>query len=127
MNKAVLKKNFMPICMTFFSLIIYIIGILIVQNKMSWTLGVLFGLLFSLLKLKLMEVTFEKAVLMPQERAKKYTTMHYMLRYVLTAIVLIVAALEPSIHLLGVFFGLVSMKVAAYMYPILIDDKSKIN
>ena len=38
-----------------------------------------------------------------------------MIRYILTGIVLLVAALEPSIDIIGVFFGLMSMKVAAYM------------
>ena len=36
-----------------------------------------------------------------------------MLRYVLTGIVLLVAALNKDVSLLGVFFGLVSMKVGA--------------
>lgn len=37
-----------------------------------------------------------------------------MIRYILTGVVLVIAALEPSINLLGVFFGLISMKVGAY-------------
>lgn len=106
----------MPICMILFSLIVYIIGILLVPDKWSWTLGILFGLLFSIVKLKLMENTFNKAVLLPEAKAKNYATFHYMIRYVLTGIVIFVAALEPGISLPGVFFGLASMKVAAYMH-----------
>lgn len=114
MNKVAFEKNFIPIAMIMFSLIVYIIGIFIAPNKMSWTLGLAFGLIFSLLKLKLMEKTISKAVLLPPAKAKNYMNMHYMLRYFLTAIVLIVAALESSISLLGVFFGLLSMKIGAY-------------
>lgn len=114
MNKLTLKKNFMPVCMILFSLIVYIIGILLVVDKMSWTVGVAFGLLFSLLKLKLMENTFGKAVQMPPAKAKNYATFHYMIRFVLTGVVLLVAALEPGISLAGVFFGTISMKVGAY-------------
>jgi hypothetical protein len=115
MNKAYLKKNFMPIVMIGFSLIVYTIGVVFVSDVFSWTKGVLFGLLFSLLKFKLMEMTFNKAVTMSEARAKNYATMHYILRYVLTGIVLLIAALEPGIHILGVFAGLISMKAAAYM------------
>lgn len=116
MNKDILKKNFMPITMIIFSLIVYIIGILLVSDQMSWALGILFGLLFSLLKLKLMENTFSKALKLPEHKAKNYATFHYMIRYLLTGIVLIISALEPSISLFGVFFGLFSMKIGAYAH-----------
>lgn len=114
MNNEMLKKNFMLISMILFSLIVYIIGILMVADKMSWTLGISFGLIFSLLKLKLMQNTLAKAVTMPEAKAQKYANVHYMIRYILTGVVLVVAALTPSINLLGVFFGLMSMKVGAY-------------
>lgn len=115
MNNEMLKKNFMLISMILFSLIVYIIGILMVADKMSWTLGISFGLIFSLLKLKLMQNTLAKAVTMPEAKAQKYANVHYMIRYILTGVVLVVAALTPSINLLGVFFGLMSMKVGAYV------------
>ncbi len=115
MNKPHLKKNFMPIVMIGFSLIVYTIGILWTSDLWSWTRGILFGLLFSLLKLKLMQSTFKRAVTMPEGKAKSYATMHYVLRYLLTGLVLFVAAIEPEINILGVFFGLISMKAAAYM------------
>lgn len=114
MNKVTSEKNLVPIAMIIFSLIVYIIGIFIVSEQMSWALGLAFGLIFSLLKLKLMEKTIGKAVLLPPAKAKNYMSAQYMLRYFLTAIVLVVAALEPSISLVGVFFGLLSMKVGAY-------------
>lgn len=114
MNKLTLQK-FMPICMILFSLIVYIIGILFVSNKISWTLGIAFGLIFSLLKFKLMENTFSKALQLPQAKAKSYVSFHYMIRFLLSGVVLFIAALEPSISMLGVVVGMLSMKVAAYM------------
>lgn len=114
MNNEMFKKNFMLICMILFSLIVYIIGILLVADKLGWTLGITFGLVFSLLKLKLMQNTIAKAIAMPEGKAQKYANVQYMIRYILTGVVLVIAALEPSINLLGVFFGLISMKVGAY-------------
>jgi len=115
MNKVHPRKNFMPFAMIEFSVAAYIIGLLFVEDAWGWTQGILFGLLFSLLKLGLMHVTFHKAVKMSEARAKVYATTHYVIRYILTGIVLLVAALEPSINLLGVILGLISMKAAAYM------------
>ena len=114
MNNDMLRKNIMPISMIIFSLIIYIIGIIVVDDKMSWTMGILFGLIFAILKLKLMENSITKAVQMPEAKAQKYANVQYMIRYILTGIVLFIAALEPSVSLLGVFFGLFSMKAGAY-------------
>ena len=48
-----------------------------------------------------------------------------MIRYLLTGIVLLVAALEPTINLLGVFLGLLSMKVGAYMQLFVIKKNEK--
>ena len=120
MNRLFLEKNLLPICMIIFSLIVYVIGILFVTNKLSWSLGILFGLIFSILKLKLMERTFSKALQMPEAKARNYATFHYMIRYLLTGIVLVVAALETNINLVGVLTGIISMKVAAYVQPALI-------
>lgn len=115
MNKKNLKAYTMQLTMIGFTAIIYSIGLFLTKNIASWTLGILFGLVIALLKLKLMENTFSKAVTMPEARAKGYTQKHYMLRYFITGTVLLIAAMEPSINLLGVFIGLLSMKVGAYI------------
>jgi len=125
MNNEILKKNLLIVYMILFSLIVEIIGILLVSNKMSFTIGILFGLIFSILKLNLMKNTIKKAVMMPEGKAQKYANVHYMIRYILTGVVLLVAALEPSIDIVGVFFGLLSMKVAAYM-QIFMDKRNEV-
>lgn len=98
-----------------FTLIAYIVGLFMTSNVIGWTVGIAFGLIIALLKLRLMEKTFSKAVALPEAKAKGYTQKHYMMRYLLTGVVLMVAALTPGINLLGVFIGLLSMKVGAYV------------
>ena len=115
MNKEAIRKYSMPLTMVVFSALIYLVGLFLVPSKLAWGLGIIFGLIMSLLKLWLMETTFTKAMGMTEARAKAYTQRHYMLRYLLTGIVLFIAAIEPSISLFGVFFGLWSMKAGAYM------------
>ena len=123
MNKD--TKNLMMIYMILFSLIMEIVGILVIDDKIGYTVGLLFGLIFSILKLMLMQNSIKKSLTMPEGKAQKYANVQYMIRYVLTGVVLVVAALEPSINLLGVFLGLLSMKVAAYMQLFVIKRNEK--
>lgn len=97
-----------------FGIVAYGVGVLLGADFLPWTVGVLLGLVIALLKMRVMETTLTKAVSMPEDKAKNYTQRHYMLRYLLTGLVLFVAALSPTISLLGVFVGLLSMKVGAY-------------
>ena len=123
MNKD--TKNLMIVYMILFSLIMEIVGILVIDDKIGYTVGLLFGLIFSILKLMLMQNSIKKSLTMPEGKAQKYANVQYMIRYVLTGVVLVVAALEPSINLLGVFLGLLSMKVAAYMQLFVIKRNEK--
>ena len=123
--KDMIKKEPMIVYMIFFSLIMEIIGILVVNDAKSYTKGLLFGLIFSILKLLLMKNTIRKSVLMPEAKAQKYANVQYLIRYVLTGIVLVIAALEPSISILGVFIGLISMKIAAYLQLFTIKRNEK--
>ncbi|MGL4343988.1 MAG: ATP synthase subunit I [Cellulosilyticaceae bacterium] len=114
MNKAYLKQHSMIISMVAFTLIMYALGLFVVNDSMAWTIGILVGLVIAVLKLRVMEVTFKKAVAMAENKAKSYTQKHYMLRYLLTGLILVVAILTPGINTVGVFVGLLSMKIGAY-------------
>lgn len=114
MNKADLKQHTMILSMIGFTFIAYVLGVFLVNNQIAWALGILFGLVMAILKLKFMEKTFTKAINMPENKAKGYTQKHYMIRYLLTGAVLVIAVLTPGINTVGVFIGLISMKVGAY-------------
>lgn len=125
MNKDIFGKNLIMVYMILFSLIMEIIGILLVDDAKAFTIGLAFGLVFSILKLMLMKNSIKKSVTMPEAKAQRYANVQYMIRYLLTGIVLLVAALEPTINLLGVFLGLLSMKVGAYMQLFVIKRNEK--
>lgn len=125
MNKDIFGKNLIIVYMILFSLIMEIIGILLVDDAKAFTIGLAFGLVFSILKLMLMKNSIKKSVTMPEAKAQRYANVQYMIRYLLTGIVLLVAALEPTINLLGVFLGLLSMKVGAYMQLFVIKRNEK--
>ena len=125
MNKDIFSKNLIIVYMILFSLIMEIIGILVVDDAKAFTIGLVFGLVFSILKLMLMKNSIKKSITMPEAKAQRYANVQYMIRYLLTGIVLLVAALEPTINLLGVFLGLLSMKVGAYMQLFVIKRNEK--
>ena len=115
MNKEMLRKNLMVIYMILFSLIMEIIGILVVDDIKAFTIGIIFGLVFSILKLMLMKNSIQKSLSMPEAKAQRYASVQYMVRYLLSGIALVVAALLSTYTLLGTGLSFLSMKFAAYM------------
>lgn len=91
-----------------------VIGILVVDDISAYIQGLLLGGLFTLLRIKLMENTFKRAVEKEENAAKRYVQAHYMLRYVLTFIVLFVGIVTPSINGVAVIIAMLTMKLAAY-------------
>lgn len=89
-------------------------GIFLVEDKQAYALGIAFGGVFTVLKTVLMERTIAKAVEKPPQAAKNYANAHYMLRYVLTFLVLFVGIASPHLHPIGVALGLLALKPAAY-------------
>lgn len=110
------KSIFIPLTIKMTSIIVlaFGIGIFLIPDIAAYGKGLALGGIFSILKLKLMEVTFSKALSKPPGAAKNYATFHYFLRYLLSILVLVIGALEPSINLVGVIIALISMKIAAY-------------
>lgn len=100
-------------------IIFVILGLIFHSDKAAWMKGVTFGTIFTTLKLVLMHKTITQSVEMNELAAKKHTIRQYAMRYVLTGVVLAVAASEPSIDFLGVCAGLIAMKITIYCLLIL--------
>ncbi|PKM95323.1 MAG: hypothetical protein CVU84_06495 [Firmicutes bacterium HGW-Firmicutes-1] len=92
----------------------FLIGLFLVNDVMAYGKGLALGGIFTILKIQLMQTTFQKATVKKRKAAESYATLHYTIRYVLTLLVIIIGALEPTIHIVGVVIGLLSMKAAAY-------------
>lgn len=113
-SKKVNLRNQLIIKILIISGIGFFIGCFFVENIFWWAKGIAFGAIFSSLKLVLMEKTFEKVVVKEPNQAKIYAQINYFARYLLTGLVLVIAALEPSINIVGTIIGLISMKFAAF-------------
>lgn len=90
------------------------IGVLIVDDISAYIQGLLLGGLFTILKIKLMENTFKRAVDKEPNAATNFARVHYMLRYVLTFCVLFVGIAVPTINGIAVIIALLTMKLAAF-------------
>jgi hypothetical protein len=95
-------------------LIAFAIGILFVNDKVAYIQGLLLGGIFTILKIKLMESTFKRAMNKEPNAAKRYVQAHYMMRYFLSFIVLFVGIVTPTINSIAVILALLSLKAAAY-------------
>lgn len=100
-------------------IICMLLGLWFNSEPRAWAKGVLFGTIFTMIKWNLMKNTITKSVDMPEAKAANYSMLHYGLRYLLTIVILVVAALEPSMSLVGTFVGLLTMKIATYVLLLL--------
>ncbi len=111
-------------------LVCFGIGIIITSlwfpdETLKYTYGIIFGCVFSVLKLLLLERTLNKSVDLSGGRAKaqNYVRLHYMLRYFLTGAVLVVAATRGISALIGVFVCLVTLRPAIHIVNHKINPK----
>lgn len=91
---------------------LFIIGIMAFAFKepMPMIQGYIFGTIISILGFKLLQNTINKAVEMTPSRASSYSMVHYILRYVIYAVVLTVSALAGYLNFPATLLGLLMIK-----------------
>ena len=110
-----LVKVMLAICLIAFGCGIIVTGIWFPDEIFKFAYGVLFGCIFAVLKLILLERSLNKSVNMPEGQAQNYIRLHYMLRYFLTGVVLAVAAVRGISALIGVVICLFSLRPAIFI------------
>ncbi|SHF00181.1 ATP synthase subunit I [Alkalibacter saccharofermentans] len=87
------------------------VAMLLLSNDGSrMLLGLVFGLVFSILNFRLLHLTIKKSLEMHPARAQSYVTSRYFLRYFLAGAVLYVAISNEAMHVLGTITGLLMIK-----------------
>ncbi|NLL70363.1 MAG: ATP synthase subunit I [Epulopiscium sp.] len=110
------------------SLVIGIVGSFFVQDHKPFWLGLIVGTGFSIIKLYMMERSIQRSIQMDAKRASAYTTFQYIFRYTLTAIVLsIIAITQPTVAIFSAALGMITMKMAVYLYSFQEKRKTKNN
>lgn len=110
LNKDLLVKINKVVVM----LSLFIVGFmaLFFKEYKPLVMGYIFGTLINILTLQLMNNTVNKSVLMEPNRAKKYARANYMIRHVIYAAVLVIAALADYLNLLAAVLGLSMVKIS---------------
>lgn len=90
------------------------VGTMFVSEPIAFMMGLLFGTVFSIIKMILLEKTLDKALEMSSEKAVNYTRIHYVLRYFLTFGVILVATTR-NMDLVGVAIGILLSTPAVYI------------
>ncbi|SES83213.1 ATP synthase I chain [Natronincola peptidivorans] len=87
-----------------------VIGVFIANPPLPFLVGLLFGTIISLLNFRLLSLTLNKAVKMQPHQAQAYTSIRYMIRYLIIGLVLYISIQAEYIHVLGTIFGILSLK-----------------
>lgn len=91
------------------------IGLLIVENRMTYVFGLGHGGFLSVLKIHLMDHSFRKAMYKEPQAATNYIRAQYFLRYFMTFLILFIGVYTSSIHFIGLVIGVLALKPAAYI------------
>jgi len=81
---------------------------------LPFMIGVLLGTAVSIFKVFLLEYTVNNALTMEKTKASGYVSIQYILRFLLTGIILYLGAVVPQISIWGVAAGVLSFQLAAY-------------
>ena len=100
-----------------------VIAILLITSYFTkaMLLGLVFGTIIAILNFRLLALSIEKAVTMPSSKAQIYASSQYILRMIITGIVLLVSVKAPHLEILGVAIGLLSPKFVILSKKLLID------
>lgn len=108
------------------NLIAIFISVFFGYDIQKFIMGILFGFIFSTLKLVLLEKTLNRAIDMKGQRAENHMRLHYIARYFLTFAILIIAALRQDIlNLYAVIISMLLLRPAVYIVN-LKEKKKKI-
>lgn len=91
--------------------------------------GVLFGIVFSIIKVFMIRLSLTSALKKSQNKATLVSFGHFLTRYILTGIVLFIGIKNENIDFLGTMLGVLALQPASYMTGVLIKrdgDKAKI-
>ena len=104
---------------TFFCVLLFMLGNLLVENHFSYTVGLIFGGVVSVGMSIHMYNSLQKAVLYDKENAQKKIQIGSLIRMVFMLIGLVLAVILPQyISFIGVALGILSLKFSAYLQPL---------
>lgn len=102
-----------------YGIIVEIIGMILVENRLSYSLGILVGYICVVFMVCHMYLTLEKALDMDPDSASKFSTRKNILRYVILVIILMLVAWLPKVSVMAVIIMIFGMKISAFLQPVI--------
>lgn len=101
--------------------------LLILPNPKQYIYGLAFGTIINVLNFRLMGLTFEKSVNMPQNKAVGYVVVNYIIRYLIYGVMLTISAVADYISFYTAILGLFMVKIVILSSPFydMIFNRSK--
>ncbi len=95
----------------------------LISGSMAFVLGVLAGSFYSILNFKLIHLILKKAIKMPPNKAQSYVQTRYLMRYLLTGVVIYLAIIAPFFDAVGLIIGLFVIKLSILLCEVLLKDR----
>ena len=103
----------------FCMIVVCIIGALVTDNKLSFILGEILGSVIAILLAIHLNATISRALEMNEEGATRYTKKMAILRIIIMGCAVVVALTLPEVfNLIGTLFGILGLKISAYLQPL---------
>lgn len=125
-----------PVRSTVFSLIKYAVVLngLVAASGIFWSprpaafaLGIFFGAAIGTLNFYELAITLSKSVKMSPAKATQYASLKYFMRFLITAVVIVIALRSPYLDIIGTAFGLVSIKFVVFAMNLLNKKKASVD
>ena len=106
-----------------FGVIIYgimleVIGLLVVENPLSYSLGLFLGCGVAIFLSIRMYVTLDEALDMDEKSATRYITKQGIFRAVVMLVAAAIGMVVPFISFIAVIIGILGLKIAAYLHGV---------
>ncbi|MDO5388349.1 MAG: ATP synthase subunit I [Clostridia bacterium] len=126
MTDDVLKtRNSLLAIVLILGLICMAVGLIFTDQALMWIVGIALGALICEFRVISMTKSLEKAADMEPADAKNYTRAQYMLRYMITLAIAVIACYKGFANPVGLIVGLVLLQPAVYIYSFFEKRKEK--
>ncbi|MTI69024.1 MAG: ATP synthase subunit I [Firmicutes bacterium] len=105
--------------------VLIVLFFILTKNPMHWVYGLLFSSFFNVLKFRILALNIEKAVNMSPRKAQVYVGANYFLRYILTAVIVVIAFKTEYFNPIAVIIGLLLIKMVILVDNIFVHSKGK--
>lgn len=95
----------------------------LVSGSLPFVLGVMAGSLYSILNFKLIHLILKKAIKMPPNKAQSYVQTRYLMRYLLTGVVIYLAIIAPFFEVVGLIMGLLAIKLSILLCEVFVKER----